>query len=42
MDAEAFGKAVATYMQLETKVTHGEQRIILNSTLSPIGGLPLT
>ena len=38
MDAEAFGKAVAANIHLETKTTHGEQRIIMNSAINPYGG----
>ena len=38
MDAVAFGKAVAANIHLETKTTHGEQRIIMESALSPYGG----
>ena len=38
MDAVAFGKAVAANIHLETKTTHGEQRIIMNSAINPYGG----
>ena len=38
MDAVAFGKAVAANIHLETKTTHGQQRIIMNSAINPYGG----